>query len=247
MIPKTIHYCWFGKGKKSQLALRCIESWKSVLSDYVIKEWNEKTFNIKSAPKFVKEAYRVGKYAFVADYVRLFALWTEGGIYLDTDVEVIKSFDAFLELPAFIGYEDNRSQICIQTGVIGSIANNRIVKEWLEYYATQPFILPSGDYNTKTNVAIITADLVTRGLVLNEQYSVVQNTFHIFPKDYFCPKDPDDNINITENSVCIHYYSGSWCRKIPQKHRWLVNLIGENRYFALGAIKSKVFRKNILR
>lgn len=236
-IPKIIHYCWFGKKNKSELARRCISSWYKNLSDYEIIEWNEKKFNIKKAPRFVKEAYKVGKYAFVADYVRLYALYNYGGIYFDTDVEVIRDFDKFLNYQAFIGYEDNRSRICIQTGVIGSEKGNEIINDWMNYYRTSIFILPDKEYNTRTNVDIITEDLVKRGLVLDEKYSVVQDNLHVFPKDYFCPKDPDDNINLTENSVCIHYYSGSWCRVIPKRHRWLVNMIGENNYYRLGKIK----------
>lgn len=242
MIPRIIHYCWFGKQDKSSLSERCIQSWHKILPDYKIYEWNEDNFPIKRAPKFVREAYRVGKYAFVADYVRLYALSLYGGIYLDTDVEVIKSFDSFLSLPSFIGYEDNREKRCIQTGVIGSIKDNYIIKEWLNYYYENNFILPRGEYNTVSNVEIITKDLCSRGLVLNGQCAVVENMMHVFPIDYFCPKDPDGHITITENTVCIHYYSGSWCIKIPKKHAWLVNIIGEKCYFKLGKIKRKIFK-----
>lgn len=242
-IPQIIHYCWFGKKKKSALAQRCIASWRKVLEGYKIIEWNEKNFSIKKAPLYVREAYKIGKYAFVADYVRLYALYNFGGVYMDTDVEVLKSFNNFLQYKAFIGYEDNRSQICIGTGIIGSIKGNEILKEWMSYYQSVAFILPNGEYNTKTNVVVITDDLVKRGLVLDEKKSVVQDNIHVFPKDYFCPKDPDDNINLTNNTVCIHYYSGSWCRVVPKKHLWIVNLIGEDNYYLLGKIKKLVLRK----
>lgn len=241
-IPRVIHYCWFGKKDKSELAKRCMASWTNVLGDYEIVEWNERNFNIKKAPRFVREAYKVGKYAFVADYVRLYALYNYGGIYLDTDVEVLKDFEGFLGYNSFIGYEDNRSKICMQTGVIGAMKGNGIIREWMDYYENSRFILPDGEYNTKTNVDVITELLVKKGLVLNDQYSVVENDMHVFPKDYFCPKDPDDNINLTKNSVCIHYYSGSWCRVIPKKHRWLVNIIGEDAYFKLGKLKKLLFK-----
>lgn len=242
LIPRIIHYCWFGKKEKSELAKKCIESWNDKLKGYEIIEWNERNFNIKKAPRFVREAYKVGKYAFVADFVRLYALYNYGGIYLDTDVEVLKNFDKFLGYRSFIGYEDNRSKICMQTGVIGAVKDNGIISDWMEYYYNSQFILPNGEYNTRTNVDVITEILVCKGLILDEKYAVVQNDMHVFPKDYFCPKDPDDNINLTENSVCIHYYSGSWCRVIPKKHRWIVNIIGEDNYYKLGKIKRLIFK-----
>ena len=104
MIPKIIHYCWFGGGDKPELAVKCIESWKKYLSDYEIKEWNEENFDI-TQNQYVREAYENRKFAFVTDYVRLYAIYTEGGVYMDTDVEVIGSYDLFLHHHAFSGFE----------------------------------------------------------------------------------------------------------------------------------------------
>ena len=107
MIPRIIHYCWFGRGPMPELALRCIESWHHFMPDYEYKLWNEDNFDITNVP-YVKEAYEAGKYAFVTDYVRLFALFTEGGIYMDTDVEVLKPYDDLLSLPGFTGQRSRK-------------------------------------------------------------------------------------------------------------------------------------------
>jgi len=118
MIPKVIHYCWFGRGKMPQLAQTCMESWGKYLHDYKLKLWDEDSFDINSV-HYVKEAYQSRKFAFVTDYVRLYALFNEGGIYMDTDVEVLKSFDDLLYLPAFSGYESNKFS-SFPTGIMAS-------------------------------------------------------------------------------------------------------------------------------
>lgn len=239
MIPKIIHYCWFGKKDKTDLAKKCIASWKEKLPDYQIIEWNEDNFDVKKL-KFTREAYKIGKYAFVADVARLYALYNFGGIYLDTDVEVIKTFDDFLDKEGFIGYEDNRDLICLQTAVIGSCIGNPLIEEFLDYYKDKSFILKNGEFDITTNVKILLEILKSKNIELNNKYINYNDILHIYPKDFFCPKDPEDNINLTENTVCIHYYSGSWCRVIPKKHRKLVSIIGEELYYKLGEIKKKI-------
>lgn len=145
MIPKKIHYCWFGKGKMPELALKCIESWRVNLPDYELKEWNENSFDINSN-FYVKEAYESRKFAFVTDYVRLYALYTEGGIYMDTDVEVLKNLDPFLDLPAFSGFEDN---VHIPTGIMAAEKGSVWAGWQLKYFSSiylllsPPFHLPS--------------------------------------------------------------------------------------------------------
>src|SRR5574344_319107 len=145
MIPKIIHYWWFGRGKMPELAQKCIESWHKQLPEYEYKLWNEDNFDINSVP-YTKEAYEARKFAFVTDYVRLFALYNEGGIYMDTDVEVLKSLDNLLNLPAFSGYESNKFSN-FPTGLMASQKKGIWVKEQLDYYTDRHFVNADGTYD----------------------------------------------------------------------------------------------------
>lgn len=207
MIPKIIHYCWFGRGQMPDLAVKCIDSWKKYLPEYQLKLWNEDAFDINSVP-YVKEAYESRKFAFVTDYVRLYALYTEGGIYMDTDVEVLKSLDDLLKLPAFSGFESEKE---IPTGIMASEKDGEWVKEMLTYYHTdRHFILANGIFDMTTNVKIIGDMMSANGFKLKNGYQIYKDCMHIFPKDYFCPKSRTGVITLTENSYCIHHFAGSW-------------------------------------
>ena len=207
MIPKIIHYCWFGKGQMPELAVRCIDSWKKFLPDYELRLWNEDSFDINSIP-YVKEAYLSRKFAFVTDYVRLYAIYNEGGVYMDTDVEVLKSIDDLLYLPAFSGFESEKD---IPTGFMASEKNGRWAKEMMEYYNNdRHFILPDGSMDMTSNVTIISKLMVDTGFKLVNSFQVYKNWIHIFPKDYFCPKGRTGIITLTENTYCIHHFAGSW-------------------------------------
>ena len=152
MIPKIIHYCWFGRGKMPELAERCIASWKKHLPEYQYILWNEDNFDITSVP-YVKEAYEARKFAFVTVYVRLYALYHFGGVYMDTDVEVLKPLDRFLDLPAFSGFESDKE---IPTGIMASEKHGEWAQEMLTYYGDdRHFVLPDGTLDMTTNVAII--------------------------------------------------------------------------------------------
>ena len=168
MIPKMIHQWWFGRGEKPELAIRCIESWRKYCPDYEIIEWNEENFDV-NCNQYVKEAYEAKKFAFVSDYVRLYALYTCGGVYMDTDVEVLKSLDGFLVHEAVSGFE-NASQI--QTGFMACRKGFPVFKELLSYYDTVKFIHPDGALNTTTNVVIITELMLKRGFTPNGRYQV---------------------------------------------------------------------------
>lgn len=152
MIPKTIHYCWFGRGQKSPSVMRCIDSWKKYCPDYEIKEWNEDNFDINCC-QFVKEAYATKKWAFVSDYARLYVLKGHGGIYMDTDVEVIKPLDVFLSHSAFACFEDD---VNIASALIGAETENPWISYLLTYYANKRFIRLHGKCDTTANVIIIT-------------------------------------------------------------------------------------------
>lgn len=208
-IPKIIHYCWFGKGEKPELAKKCIESWKKYCSDYEIKEWNEDKFDINSN-EYVRQAYEAKKFAFVADYVRLYVLCQEGGIYLDTDVEIIKPIDKFLENKAFAGFE---SRHALLTGVIAAEKNNPWIQDLFSMYKDLKFIDEQGKMDLTTNVVRIT-ELSEKeyGLNLESSHQTLKNGIvTIYPYDYFCAKDYDtDKICITENTHTIHHFSASW-------------------------------------
>ena len=207
MIPKIIHYCWFGRGKMPELAEKCIASWKKYLPEYEFKLWNEDTFDINSN-RFVKEAYNNKKFAFVTDVVRLYALYNNGGIYMDTDVEVLKPLDDFLKYPAFSGFEND---VAIPTGIMASEKGNEWVKRELSYYDNISFIRSNGAFNTKPNVQIITEHAYEMGFVANNEFQILNDELVIFPKDFFCPKSyVDGSITLTENTHCIHHFAGSW-------------------------------------
>lgn len=213
MIPKVIHYCWFGKNKLPESALKCIDSWKKYCPDYKIKEWNEDNFDINSSC-YVREAYEAKKWAFVTDYVRLYALYKEGGIYMDTDVEVIKPLDDFLDLKAFTGFETKTS---VPTGIMASEQGLSIFKELLDDYEDRHFIDENGHINLTTNVVMITQALKRYGLKLNNQLQTIQD-ITLFPKAFFCPKSYETGkILISTNTYTIHHFAGSWLSPLQIK------------------------------
>lgn len=206
-IPKIIHYCWFGKGEKSDIAKKCIKSWQENLEGYKFIEWNETNFNI-NINNYVKEAYENKKYAFVSDYVRLFALYNYGGIYLDTDVEVINNFDNFIQYKLFVGFEDTE---LVSTAVIGSKKNHNFIKEWLDTYNKRKFIV-NGKFDDLTNVRVLTNLLLKYNLVQNNSNQQLMNEeISIFSTEYFSPlKFGAKNPKITLNTITIHWFEGTW-------------------------------------
>ena len=235
MIPKLIHYCWFGPNPKTELAEKCIASWKKYLSDYELIEWNESNFDVNQHP-FTKEAYQEKKYAFVTDYVRLFVLQQYGGIYMDTDVEVIKNLDNFLKHNAFSGFED---RVHIPTGIIASEKNGNWVSEMLKYYDGRGFIKDNGSPDTKTNVEIITEMMSERGFIANNKLQDFPGFITIYPHDFFCPKNyRTEKIKITKNTYTIHHFAKSWkepesfAEKFIRKHPFIDKLIvNVNQFF----------------
>ena len=237
MIPKIIHYCWFGKGKMSELALKCIESWKKHLPDYVIKEWNEDNFDLDAYP-YAREAYDNRKFAFVTDIVRLHALYHEGGIYMDTDVEVLKPLDTFLKYDAVSGFE---SKTQILTGLMACREGHSLFKELLNEYEGIPFKQPDGSLDFSTNVVRITNTCLKYGLVPNNLFQTV-NGFTLFPKEYFCPKSYDDGkIYLTENTVTIHHFAGSWLTPKQKITERAVRVIGNDNFAVIVRLKKKLF------
>lgn len=218
MIPKIIHYCWFGKSDKPQSVLDCIATWRKEMPDYEIKEWNEYNFDCRLCD-FSMEAYLLKKYAFVSDVARLYALYTEGGIYMDTDVRVVHSFDKYLGYKSFIGRE---SPCILSTAVIGAEAGTQWVKDFLQSYTVKGkhFILNDGSLAITPNSMLLSS-------FITWTWDCRKNELTIFNEDYFCCTSYASKKQIiTENSVAIHCFKGSWCavKKTSLKDR-LTNLL----------------------
>lgn len=207
MIPKVIHYCWFGGNPMPKLARECIKSWKKYCPDFEIKEWNESNFDLDMYP-YAREAYDAKKYAFVTDVVRLYALYHEGGVYMDTDVELLKPLTPFLHHHAFSGFE---AEDAVPTGIMASEKGGKWAQENLEYYNNKHFLNADGTPDLTTNVVTITAYMQKAGLRLDNTFQDIEGLFTMYPKDYFCPKDVHTRqIELTPNSVCIHHFNMSW-------------------------------------
>ena len=212
-IPKVIHFCWISNDYP-ELVVKCMESWKRNLPEYEIKRWDSSNFDF-NACQFVKEAYEAKKYAFVSDYVRLYVLYHYGGIYLDTDIEVLRNFDDLLDNSAFTSFENDYS---IAAWIFGSEKGNPLFAEFLKYYEERPFKLKDGTYDMAPNPYPLTKICIEHGLVLNNKTQKIEN-MTVYSMDYFCPYNHiSDTLNISENSYCIHYFNGGWFSK-KQKTR----------------------------
>lgn len=227
LIPKRIHYCWFGEKDKPELIKKCIASWKQHLPDYEIVEWNEKNFDIHSN-RYVKEAFETKKYAFVSDYVRVHALYHHGGIYLDTDVEVYKSFNDLLHYKSFWGFEQ---EDFVATSTIGAVKGNHLIKLFYDHYRHKRFIKEDGTCNEVTNVASVTKLLERLGLIRNGKFQKLDDVGVIFPQTYFSPYDYINGRTFTSaDTYTIHHFYKSW---LPPKTRlkghvvkWASKMIG---------------------
>lgn len=206
MIPKIIHYCWFGRGKKSELVERCIASWKKYLPDYQIIEWNEDNFDIHLY-KYTEQAYQAKKWAFVSDVARLWALYEVGGIYLDTDMELFQPIDSFLNTSFFSGFESKDFVAC---GIIGSEKKNSIIESFLDFYRCRSFMAEDGSYDMVTNPHVLTPILVKNGLVLNGKQQSNMN-FSIYPQNCFYPNTFGMIFgNIPQEAIAVHHSEKSW-------------------------------------
>lgn len=240
MIPKVIHYCWFGRGPIPELGIKCIESWEKHMPDYEIKEWNEDNFDVNMIP-YTKEAYEAKKFAFVSDFARFWILYHHGGVYFDTDVELLKPLDDIISKGPFMGAESD----CIINGVHPAIAPGLglaaevgmpIYQKLINYYENTHFILPNGKINDTTIVFHTTNLLAENGLTTDKSIQIVAGIW-IYPKEYFCPKR-NDVITITEHTYSIHHYASSWRNPLYNKIRELtLKVIG---------VKGKEFIGHIL-
>ena len=221
MIPKKIHYCWVGGNPLPESAKKCIRSWKKYCPDYEIIEWNESNYDFSAVP-YMKEAFDAGKWGFVPDYARLDIIYRYGGIYLDTDVEIVRSFDSLLSLRGFAGFEDNQN-VALGLG-FGAEPGNPVIRALMDSYRELHFCGSDGTLNLTPSPQLNTETLVKEfGLIRNGEYRVLED-FTIFPPEYFCPKSFKDGIvRKTKNTYSIHHYDASWYDENQRKDlhgRW---------------------------
>lgn len=205
MIPKIIHYCWFGRGEMPKLMKKCIKSWKKYCPDWEIVRWDEDSFDVNST-LWTKQAYEAKKYAFVADYVRLKALCDNGGVYLDTDQELIKPLTPFMTHPAFLGFMDHQN---VSAGVIGAEKGHPVIYKMLGYYTDRAFLTEDGQ-DIKPNTNWMTDVLIEHGLIIDDSYQELGDIV-VYPQTYFCPTSCVSIQDLTgPNTVSLHHWAMTW-------------------------------------
>lgn len=226
MIPKLIHYCWFGGAEKPATIKKCIRSWRKNCPDYSIIEWNEDNVDISSCPLYVRQAYEAKKWAFVTDYIRLKVVYENGGIYLDTDVELIKNPNVLLNNQSYFGFEDGA---LVNTGLgFGAEKGASILSELMKDYSIIPFILPDGSYDTKSCPIRNTDVFLRHGLIQNNTFQILDNTITILPSEFLSPIDYKSRVKkVTNNTISIHWYLASWFSE--KQKEWLKTEIRERR------------------
>lgn len=255
MIPKIIHYCWFGGKPLTPLAEQCIASWKEHMQDaanggeWKYMRWDETNFNIASAPLYVQQAYEARKFAFVSDYVRLWALEQYGGLYMDVDFEVFRPFDDLMDkYPAFAGYEGSKRNPVMQ-GVIASEPHGAWVKDMLSTYENRTFIKSDGSLDMTPNTSYFTDRLGAQGFVadgVEKDFTIPSlsgetaniPSLHIFPVHYFCPILTTGEDVRTEETYCEHKGESSWAQSTYKgklmkylSPKWRTRLIKIKRKF----------------
>ncbi|MEQ8154214.1 MAG: glycosyltransferase [Clostridiaceae bacterium] len=249
MVPKVIHCFWFGGRELPESDKKNMETWRRFCPDYEIKLWDESTYPIPNVP-YVQQAFKMKKWGHVSDYARLDVLYKYGGIYLDTDVEIVRSFDSLLELDGFIGFEDG---VNVNTGQgVGAEAGNTIIKGMMDDYLERQFIKVDGTCDLTPCPQINTKYLIELGLIQNDTLQTI-NDMVIFPTDYFCPKHIlTGKITITNNTYSVHHFNGSWlesdkktkmefCKRIHQILGFRLGNIIVWWIVKAGALRNKLF------
>ncbi len=243
MIPRIIHYCWIGGAPLPELAEKCIASWKKYMPSWQIMRWDESNFDIAAAPLYVQQAYEARKFAFVSDYVRLWALEQYGGLYMDVDFEVFRPFDDLMDkYPAFAGYEGSKRRPVMQ-GVIASEPHGAWVRDMLATYEERTFIKADGSLDLTPNTSYFTDRLEAQGFVADgaEKDVWVKSEFflHVYPVHYFCPVlTTGENVR-TEETYCEHKGESSWAKQ-TWKGR-LLKCISPRMRTELIKLKRKIF------
>ena len=241
LIPKIIHFCWFGHNPLPESAQKCIATWKQYCPDYEIIEWNESNYDVNCC-EYVREAYEAKQWAFVSDVARLYALVNYGGVYLDTDVELTKVLDDLLSYEAFLGFE---AKDRIGAGVMACMKAHPLFAEFLNEYHNLHFVNENSSYNITPNVDRITSACVKYGFKLDNSLQAI-NGLTLFPRDYFYPKDYDTRrITVTDNTYSIHHYDGSWlseeckyyAKLLCKYNQVLPNTLASNLSYFFSALK----------
>ena len=246
MIPKTIHYCWFGRNPLPERAIKCISSWEKFFPDYKIKEWNEDNFDVNSIP-YTAEAYHARKFAFVSDYARFWILYHYGGVYFDTDVEVIKPMSSIIENGPFMGIEvecgAQQPYPMVAPGLgIAAEVGHIVYKKMIDYYSQVHFMGPNGILNHETVVPRTTRILLEMGLQPHNSLQQVAGIW-IYPKDCFNPLDSlTGRLDITKRTYAIHWYMASWQDSSPFR-KWLSRF--SHRIFGLHLHRLKMHLKKL--
>lgn len=230
-IPHVIHYCWFGGKAKPDSVLKCIESWKKYCPDFEIKEWNESNYDVHKHP-YMEKAYLNHRWAFVSDYARLDIMYENGGIYLDTDVEVIKDLSPLCKCSGYIGFETNDK---VNDGQgFGCVAHLPVIKEMLDCYeGDEPYEIIDGKQEYSESPKLRTRVLLKHGLKLDGTRQQVAD-MDILTVDYLCPKDfQSGRMKLTSNTFSIHHFDGSWhggnAQFYVKLRQFLVRTFGEKR------------------
>lgn len=237
MIPKIIHYCWFGRGEKPKKIQECINSWYQHLPDYQIIEWNEDNFNVNKL-QYTKDAYEAKKYAFVSDVARVKALYEMGGIYLDTDVMVYRSFNEVLNHSCVLGFEMGNY---VATSMMACEPKYSLMKEFYDLYIDIKFYDKNGNIISGTNVSKLTDMLLNKGLKRNNQFQVIDNDIAIYPQAYFSPYDYGYEIrNNTNETICEHLFLVSW---VPWNKKLIRKLKKIMIYICGEKFSRKIYKK----
>lgn len=241
-IPKIIHYGWFGGKEKSKFINQCIGTWKKFLPDYEIKEWNEQNFNMETH-LFAKEAYAAGKYAFVSDYLRVYVLYHYGGIYFDTDIEILENFDNKLVNASFVmAFEQPDT---LMTGFMAAGRENPVIKQFLAYYDNLSFYDENGAMRLTPNPDILAGIATNFGIVFNGQYQESGEGIRIFPNEVFGGYDVYNMVyRITENTVLVHHYTASWRtfreKMLIKSRKTFLKLFGAKAYRKMRRLKHMI-------
>ena len=221
MIPKKIHYCWFGHSELPDLAKQCILSWQKYCPDYEIIEWNEKNYDVYKN-EYIKEAYQNEKWAFVSDFARLDIIYSQGGFYLDTDVELIKSLDSLRNEKCVLGIETSNY---INTGLgFGAEQFNDVIKIMLQEYDKVHFYISRGIYNDLPCPIRNTMPFIKYGFNKNSSEVQIILNAKIYPTEFFCPLDyQTGELKITDNTISIHHFDGTWIPKFVLEYEKYIN------------------------